>query len=403
MDATRKLGKLNNKGIAAVYLAIMIVVLVAIVSFVVDIGYMYVAKGQLQNAADAGALAGAAKLDKTNSTTQAATRLEAETFANTNNVVPSGTKVIISNAGSNALASGNDITVGNWDASITPQYLEGRTPINAVQVRARRTSDSPGGAVDTFLGGIFSLVNSGSSWNTMGTSSEAVAAIIARATTYIAVCQNFCPGGTGNGTTTTLNPPRVLVTGTAESAPPTETPSDNLFAWSSITEKPTGPGINLNDIICGTTPNVAACGSQIYTTMGGDTVTLRKMESVMYNPNLDAAHKDIDNAGNVTGWTVTIPITDVTNGQPSCPPGTQGIGVGNDPKNVWGYAEIHIIAICAPGGGNGCGGGGNNQYRAPNSVCNAYSPNSVIVIDKITCVTCANMNQLPGLKPSLVR
>jgi Flp pilus assembly protein TadG len=47
--------KINNKGIAVIYLAITIIVLIAFIGLSVDIGYMYVAKGQLQNAADAAA------------------------------------------------------------------------------------------------------------------------------------------------------------------------------------------------------------------------------------------------------------------------------------------------------------------------------------------------------------
>jgi hypothetical protein len=386
MDAIGRLKKLNNKGIAVVYLALMIVVLVAFVGLAVDIGYMYVAKGQLQNASDSGALAGAAKLDKTNSTTQSDARLAATTFANTNTVVPSGTKVIISNDGTNALAPGNDITVGNWDATKDPKYLEGRIPINAVQARARRSSDSPGGAVDIFFARVMG-------WETMNTSAAAVAAMIARATTYLAVCQNFCsvaPGGTEH----IFSSPRVMETGTESNPPPDGTPSENLFAWSSITERPSGPGINLNDIICNDSPNVEACGYPIYTTMGGDTTTMRKMESVMYNPNFDADHKDIDSNGKVVGWTVIVPVTRL------CPPGAQGIGVGLDPKEVWGYVQMHISAICVPGGGPGCSG--STGYSAPMSVCSSYPGKKVIIIDKITCVTCDNSGLLEGLKPALV-
>jgi Flp pilus assembly protein TadG len=55
---------LNNKGIAIVYLAIILTALLAIAGLVIDVGHAYLVKGQLQNAADAGALAGAGELYK---------------------------------------------------------------------------------------------------------------------------------------------------------------------------------------------------------------------------------------------------------------------------------------------------------------------------------------------------
>jgi Flp pilus assembly protein TadG len=52
----------GNRGIAVVYIALLLIALLAFVGLAIDIGYMYVAKTQLQNAADAATLAGAAKL-----------------------------------------------------------------------------------------------------------------------------------------------------------------------------------------------------------------------------------------------------------------------------------------------------------------------------------------------------
>ena len=69
----------SNRGIAVVYIALMLLVLLAFVGLAIDIGYMYVAKSQLQNAADAAALAGANLLDGTISSAQA--RQEAQKFA----------------------------------------------------------------------------------------------------------------------------------------------------------------------------------------------------------------------------------------------------------------------------------------------------------------------------------
>ena len=48
----------NDKGFAIVLIAIMLVVLLGFLALGIDAGYLYIVKGELQNAADAGALAG---------------------------------------------------------------------------------------------------------------------------------------------------------------------------------------------------------------------------------------------------------------------------------------------------------------------------------------------------------
>ena len=52
----------SRRGAVAVLVAVLMVVLLAMVSFCVDIGYMTRVNAELQNAADAAALAGASKL-----------------------------------------------------------------------------------------------------------------------------------------------------------------------------------------------------------------------------------------------------------------------------------------------------------------------------------------------------
>ncbi|HTG82401.1 MAG TPA: Tad domain-containing protein, partial [Geobacteraceae bacterium] len=194
MDANGELKslrkKLNNKGIAVVYLAILMIVLVGFVGLAVDIGYMYVAKGQLQNAADAAALAGAALLDSSNSTTQTAGRNEAAKLALANTAT--GVPVTIANDYSNMLSNiatdgGNDITVGNWDPTQTPKYSTARTPVNALQVRARRTVSANSSAqrmVDVFFAKAFG-------WQKMAAAASAIANAN-RFATGLVLCQNSC-------------------------------------------------------------------------------------------------------------------------------------------------------------------------------------------------------------------
>jgi len=52
----------NQRGVSAVYLAVILVVLIGFSALAVDLGHRHVIKGELQNAADAGSLAGASAL-----------------------------------------------------------------------------------------------------------------------------------------------------------------------------------------------------------------------------------------------------------------------------------------------------------------------------------------------------
>ena len=53
----RRLG--NQKGVTIVVVAIVLVVLIGFAALAIDLGYLYIVRGELQNAADSGALAGA--------------------------------------------------------------------------------------------------------------------------------------------------------------------------------------------------------------------------------------------------------------------------------------------------------------------------------------------------------
>ena len=52
----------GKRGVVAVYVAIILVVLIGFVALAVDVGYMMVVRNQLQNAADASALAATRQL-----------------------------------------------------------------------------------------------------------------------------------------------------------------------------------------------------------------------------------------------------------------------------------------------------------------------------------------------------
>lgn len=168
MDASRTLN--NSRGIAIVYIAFLLVGLIAIAGLVIDIGYMYVTKSQLQNAADAGALAGASKLN--GSFTNYSAHFYAQQFASINKAagqpVPSSLNF--------ANYSGGDTVVGCWNGTFYSASVLNCTEANAVKVVARRTTESGPGIstdnkqVDIFLGRIL-----GEEWKKMSTKAVAIA------------------------------------------------------------------------------------------------------------------------------------------------------------------------------------------------------------------------------------
>lgn len=159
MKATHLRRDRAERGAVAVLVAIMIFVLAAIVALSVNAGHMVTVRAQLQNAADAGALAGARSLTGEEDGLLDA-RVEAEYYAeehSSDNVQVS----IGANAG-NAL--NGDIVLGTWDFDVAKTNKDAAftaatasTPsleINAVLVRAGREAYR-GSAVPVFMGGLF--------------------------------------------------------------------------------------------------------------------------------------------------------------------------------------------------------------------------------------------------------
>jgi hypothetical protein len=113
------LGK-NEKGATLVLVAICMMVLLGFAAFAIDIGHLVVTKNELQNAADAGALAGAAVLYIPNGSGSIMVNAAADQTAR---------DIATANKGDNVLLGVNDIDVrrGHW--SIAGQVF---TPNNNI-------------------------------------------------------------------------------------------------------------------------------------------------------------------------------------------------------------------------------------------------------------------------------
>ena len=181
------------------------------------------------------------------------------------------------NDGTNTLQDGdpgNDITVGNWDPSQSPKYSTTRTPVNAVQVRARRNAGSPGGPVSLFFTRVLN-------WSVMGTSAAAIATS-QPSESPIVMCVQACRAPDFEPATF---PPELFYLAPYTS----EVPGTNGIAWTIFSETSQMNDPDLADsFLCGNAINT--CGRRIYTTQGVGSLP-RQFRCAFKNPDYQSADK----------------------------------------------------------------------------------------------------------------
>ena len=128
---------MNDKGVTAIIVALLLVVFIGIAALAVDIGYVAMAKNQSQNAADAAALAGARQLGENYDTANPAT-------TNVDSVAQSTAQA--NKVAGEQLTSGNiAVKIGIWgttETEPTPHFIEGSLYPTAVQVTTNATFNS---------------------------------------------------------------------------------------------------------------------------------------------------------------------------------------------------------------------------------------------------------------------
>lgn len=295
----------NQRGMVLVYIALLMVALCAFVALAVDVGYMYLAKGQLQNAADAAALAGAVRLPAETEARDAAQSFAALNTAATDHVT-------ISNGGGNALSPENDITLGNWSQARVPRYIPGQAPFNAIEVRARRTaaSDVGGESLDGPINLFFARVVA-PQWAQMGVSAKAIARRPG-VRTYFVVGKSTCTA----------------------SLPLSLSHSTNNMAWTSLLENSTNADDLVRKITESDPTDVEVCGASIYTTNGTLGRVYSAVGEAFSNPDYDRVYKTYDADGRVLTWTQIVPVSHMDN--PSEQP---------SPMEVWGYARVVLSQV----------------------------------------------------------
>lgn len=379
------------------YVSIMLVAFLVLAALAINIDYLYVKEDDLRAVAESSALTGAREMRKRMFEQLRTDPGKIDTILKDTDQSVARTAVVnhalgdhheaalihvLSNR-TNNLTTNNDVTVGFWNAS-SHAYSAGGTPVNAIQVRTRRTSESESvgiGNIGNFIGIITGV-------QTFNYTPEAIAALPPRANANFALCTAACdPSCTYPNICTVAERKMVSepLKGTAA------IPNANRYAATSLMSE-MGPAVTLSDMICMEMPAQEVCGRPIQTILDSRGSALRDMESVMYNPNVDAGNKEFDKTtGAVTGWWVIAPVTE-------CPSAQQDAVF--EKKMVTKYALVRISRICAPGP-TGCTQN-NTSFDSPRQVC---AEDKGLYIDRISCVNCGSkdMLALPGLHPVLVK
>ena len=379
------------------YVTIMLVVFLVLTGLAIDIGYMYVSEEDLQSSAETAALAGVQTIKQrfliqaqndakqirsvSGDTLQAAARTAAVEAVSGKH--SAAALVGLSNDNGNALNGDNDLTVGFWNIS-SRSYTPGGTPVNAMQVRTRRTAESSSvgmGALGNFMARITGTAS-------FDFTPVAIAAITVGTRSNIALCADACEPSCSYPEVCTIKERRMSH---APFDPRRDPPATDRFQFTSLMHPATAAN-SLSDMVCQEMPSQEVCGRQIYTTSGTGDGILRDLKSMMYDPKVDRSNKEYNREGKLVGWWVIVPVT-------ACAAGRGGELF--DQQQVTNYSLVRISRICE-GGPAGCNQAAGAAADQPAASCGTGQDG--LYIDRISCVGCAAKAKimLPGLHPVLV-
>ncbi|GFO68124.1 hypothetical protein GMLC_17030 [Geomonas limicola] len=377
------------------YVTIMLIVFLVLTGLAIDIGYLYVSEEDLQSAAETAALAGTQSLKNRILTQvqqnprQIGAALADPVQAQARSVAVEAVSgkhtsvalVGLANNNGNALSADNDVTVGFWNVS-SQSYTPGGTPVNAMQVRTRRTAESSSvglGSLGDFLAKITGTEN-------FGSTPVAIASIAPRTRANLALCSVDCDPGCVYPEVCAVKERHME----RASWSPGQPQVNNRYLFTSLLHPVTVTN-TMSDLICGEGPGQEVCGRSIYTALGSDSI-LRDLQAMMYNAKFDRSNKEYDKNGRLVGWWVLAPVVDCT---------TASSGATFETHPVTQYSLVRITRICTSGP-VGC-----QQQDTPRetSAVACAAGESGLYLDRISCVGCGskNLQLLPALHPVLVK
>jgi hypothetical protein len=324
MDPEKGTVDSNKRGSVTVTVVLLLIVLVGFAAFAIDVGYAMVARNELQNAADASALAAMRKLGEEYSGLTQGAQL---TFtADRSEIVAEAQAAAAGNsaAGSSIVVNDADVVIGRWDAgskTLTP----GLVHPDAVRVTTRRDSLA-NGPVPTLLAGVLGI-------SSLSVSSRATAAL----TGLSRVPKSGLPLPVGISKAWLLNPgycenPIKLY--------PTNSP-EGCAGWNVYDEQPASAN-TLNSILEGladgsySSPETAANQSAFNFTGGTLTSVFDAMKALFDAMRVkNDGVMDMDDDPNT--WTTAVPVYD----WPDCsnPNGRDG------PIPIVGFTTIVVKSV----------------------------------------------------------
>ncbi|HBG04492.1 MAG: hypothetical protein A2075_19340 [Geobacteraceae bacterium GWC2_58_44] len=378
------------------YVTIMLVVFLVLTGLAIDIGYMYVSEEDLQSAAETAALTGAQSIKQrilfqvqndpkkiaevAGDTVQASARGAAADSVSGKHAAAA--LVGLSNSNGNALTGDNDLTVGFWNIS-SRSYTAGGTPVNAMQVRTKRTAESS----SVGMGSLGSFMAKITGTDSFGFTPVATAAIPAGTRSNIAICSDACEASCSYPEICSIKERRMSH---APWDPRSGAPASDRFLYTSLLH-PVTITHTMSDMVCQEMPTQEVCGRPIFTAGGTNDDILRDIQAMMYDPKIDRSNKEFDAKGNLLGWWVMVPVLDCA-----------AIKAGDafEPRTVTRYSLVRISRICVTGKAGCRQFGGSSD--APAAVCGPAQDG--LYLDRISCVGCASKSKivLPGLHPVLV-
>jgi hypothetical protein len=171
-----KIALMDEMGAAAPIIGLFIVIFIILLAFAVDLGRLYIVKNELQNTADAAALAGATKLYQTSQTIDvSAVNTAAQNCA-------------LQNKSQDLSQLNASVELGKWDFS-TQTFTPVANPTNTIDVNAVRTTvkrlgDDGSSSVNPKMGVFFANILG---YSNLGTQATAVAYLGITGTSSISI------------------------------------------------------------------------------------------------------------------------------------------------------------------------------------------------------------------------
>lgn len=311
----------EERGVALVLAIASIVLFCIFFLVVIDIAYLYFVRGQLHNAADASALAGAQFIDKDRGADdQPLADAEAVKYANENFVA--GERV--------GVTPGSDIIYGTWDWQ-SRTWTANATPVNAIKVVAHRSENmAEEGEFGLVFGGLLANEERPEGIASMAVSSYAIVALPEKVEAPIALCTD----------STAMSSDKLPHDFYWSPYPAEANPGTYGIAWTLFdTESQATPTMELIDFFC-KQPLGKCPEDPVYLNNGGVNSAARQFRCAFSNPDHDRHRKTFDTTDptKVLTWKVLTPILE------TCPPGVQPA-----PQNILGYAWVTLSDVYADG------------------------------------------------------